>query len=230
MKIALPLLTLLATASALVTPTLRLRDVEDPAPLKNFQHPQVHKDRYIVYFKRDQTVERHSDVIGLDVTALTGYKYHDFIPGYVATFDSDTLHNKIRRDPYVTLVEGDGMLFPPTEFHAQNDTIGIRSNGPTLHSKRDFHYYIKQDPYYNQQMVSARDKLETPVGLNDFRYLSPPHDGNRVDVYIFDGGINKDHSYLRGFAYNFPSTKSDNDLSPYCGDEPYRDFTGHGTR
>lgn len=75
------------------------------APLQGFDSRGAIEGEYIVHLQKGCTLNEHFESTGKNFTGQEGFRRHDWLPGYVARFDIDTLHNNIRKDITVHLVE-----------------------------------------------------------------------------------------------------------------------------
>ncbi|KAK4497740.1 hypothetical protein PRZ48_010393 [Zasmidium cellare] len=65
-------------------------------------------DRYIVHFHANHTLDDHFAFIRRNLTAEDDkFDHMEFLPGYCTLLNNDTLHNFVRTDPGVKLVEHD---------------------------------------------------------------------------------------------------------------------------
>ena len=185
----------LLPASIVVCVGADLPDQEWLAPLKGGDSSTRIPDEYIVYFKPDYTLEQHFETIGKDLSTSRGFVDMDFLPGYIAPIDDETLNEKVRRDPGVRLVENDhkAELISPVSSsgpYYSNDSLANQA-------KRDYTQETTRDAPYGIQIVAAGSKLSTPV-RDGGKYDFVKDGGKGVQVYILDTGIRTSHKMFQG--------------------------------
>lgn len=70
------------------------------------EYPPV-PDSYIVMLRDGYKLEDHFAFIGIDLSQTEGFMRINTISAYAGKFSKETVHEKIRRDPGVKLVEED---------------------------------------------------------------------------------------------------------------------------
>jgi hypothetical protein len=198
---------------------------------------------YIVLFRPGWTHDQHWAAVGGKDAVVDGrdprFKTARF--GYRATIVNDQLMDRIRADPGVLLVENNHHveLVEPVEEHDHHPGDGGDGDDDAtlerqkLHRlrKREYTEEHRSDAPWGLQMLSAGDKLKTPI-QNDGRYDFVFEAGKGVQVYVLDTGIRITHERFQGRARNFRGLAS-TDRSPYCNDGDAHatmdDGRGHGT-
>ena len=181
----------------------------------------VIQGHYIVHFEPNHTLSRHQEFIGRNLSFSEDLYELRWLPGYSAQLDEHTLHELVRRDPGVRLVENNlrKHLIEPVY---RSDSEPTLNNSINTLDKRYFSVQLPESPW-NLQMISASGKLPTPVKKKG-NYLTLKYSGAGVNVYILDTGIRTTHKSFGGRATNFKGMK----WSPYAG-ETMDDLDGHGT-
>jgi hypothetical protein len=82
--------------------TWTLRAIATQAPYLR-SDDDVLKGDYVVHFHEGHSLDKHQAHIGRSLGDAEGLRIHDWLPGYRATLDDDTLHQLIRNDPGVKL-------------------------------------------------------------------------------------------------------------------------------
>ena len=209
--------------------TFPTRNPNAPAPLFGLEHDTKIPNEYIVMFQPGHTLEQHYEAIGKNFSDSPRFHNLDFLPGYAAPMDDDTLHELVRQDPGVLLVDTNRRvhLIEPTysseDFEA-NETAVSPDN---MMVKRDYTQDTQQDAPYGLQMLTSATKLSTPVA-NGGNYDFVRGAGKGVQAYILDTGIRLTHELLQGRATNLNGL-APTDKSPYL-DETMDDNHGHGTQ
>lgn len=186
-------------------------------------------DEYFVHLHANHTIESHFQFIGKDL-ASEAEKFHPikYINAYTVRLDSYTIHNLIRSDPGVKLVEHN---------HALEREESVRDPESVQHTgffSRLVRRWSRTDTYarWNYAQVGLWGKrpidnsykgertvraLRKSLVLSiTFHWSFLKGAGKGVHIYILDEGIKINHNYFNsggGKAVNFRNMIT----SPYCG-------------
>ncbi|KAK3718636.1 serine protease [Vermiconidia calcicola] len=192
------------------------------APLYGLEHDGCILGEYVVIFHKNYTLEQHFETIGRNFSESEGFTKFGF--GYTASLDDTTLHDLVRHDPGVRLVETsrevhliDAVDSADVEFsYAKPDSAFVKR----------YTQNTETGAPYGLQMIAGSGKLSTPLS-NNGNYDYVHRAGQGVNVYVIDSGIRITHRPFEGRARHFGGLASD-DKSPYCQDT-MDDKRGHGT-
>lgn len=197
-------------------------------------------DQYVVRFHPNHTLEDHFINIGMDVRQfavmfmeMPGANAYLFA---VAQGNSSSIHEHIRHDPGVRVVQHDQ--------YSQEGSIGDKEDEVTAHQPREVATKLKRwwwgsgpsgwslihrkHDWWNYAMITNGKKISFPDGAQgSYESWSIKDPGKGVDVYIFDTGIKVEHdAFVRGnnerFATHFGG-RATRDVAPFCS---YRGPTG----
>ena len=195
------------------------------APLEGFNSEAAIPGEYIVHLRKGHTLEEHLKTIGKNFSDQERFRRHDFLPGYTAQVDDDTLHNQIRKDPAVLLVEKNRRVKLISPINRASES----STPPGAHKMKRYTQLTQSGVTYGLQMVGAKGKLSLPApptsDHGDYDFVEWA--GAGVQIYVMDTGIRTRHTLFGIRAVNFQGLQS-TDKSPYV-DEVMQDLEGHGT-
>lgn len=212
--------------SAAKRPT-RDNTVPPMAPIHGDGSEGAIQDRYIIFFQPKHGLAQHFEAIGQDLSSTHDFMRLDWLPGYAANMDRETLDDRVRQDPGVRMVEVSqsvSLIHPvdSSDSFDYNHTLPVGGTG-----KRDYTQDTTYNVPYGLQMVGAAGKLSTPPkDGGTYDYVNGA--GGGVQVYVLDTGIRITHTLFQGRAKNFMGL-APTDTSPYVN-EPMDDSAGHGTQ
>ncbi|KAF2420161.1 subtilisin-like protein [Tothia fuscella] len=200
---------------------LQLLPRSAPAPY-NIPKGSVVIDSYMVALHPNHTIEQHFDFVGRDLSqnASNNFVSLGIINGYGATLDAHTVHNLIRANPGVRIVEHEVLVDPIVSDQFKD---GGKPKPKPLLLRR---WRTSTDKYalWFVRMLSAKGKLPVPVSsLQASQRLDTA--GKGVSVYIFDSGVLLTHNIFKEQAVNFKGQTR----SPYAKDQIMDDEYGYGT-
>jgi len=163
MKLTIIILTLTG-ASALVA-----RRSKDPAPYTTCDKAELVKDTYIIRFHDNHTLAEHFDAIGQNLSETASMFYDmNLLNGYHAELSEDTVHEMVRYDPGVRLVEHDHWTASDTEIEAEE--VNEKPPTPPTPSGGLQRRWAQQrliNGYYYQGMIT-RGKVVDPSTLSNY--------------------------------------------------------------
>ena len=195
------------------------------APLYDLEHDGCIPGEYIVLFHGNHTLEQHFQTIGRNFSESEGF--NEFGYGYTASLDDTTLHDLVRHDQRVKLVETSREVYLIDAVDSAD--VEFEYEEPATDSAIAKRYTQNTEPAapYGLQMLAGSGKLSTPVN-NKGNYDYVHRAGQGVNVYVIDSGVRITHRSFEGRARHFGGLASD-DKSPYCQDT-MDDKRGHGTQ
>jgi hypothetical protein len=191
------------------------------------------EDEFLVILHEGHTIDSHFRHINNDLSQNASMFWPiETINGYRVRIDPKIIHESIRLDPMVELVEQDHIIASISEDSSdvpfvQHD-IG-RNRAKDLAKRGDpfienYGHKHREDFWFADQ-VSANEKLSIATNGNDrYAYRARLGAGHGVNIYILDTGIRLSHSDFAGRASNFRGMK----VSKYVGGS-MDDYQGHGT-
>ena len=169
------------------------------------------EDSFLVMLRPGHTTTDHFKHIGQNLSETADdFGRIDSINGYRVQIDPHTMHNIIRNDPGVLLVEQDSNVEAP-------QPVVVGGEHRISLSRR---WTLDHEPQgqWDWAMNSAGRKIDN-LGETD-KHDFMRDGGSGVNVYVLDTGVRITHRIFRGRARNFKSKYVEDDFS---------DTQGHGT-
>lgn len=186
-------------------------------------------NQYIVEFHHEHTLEDHFATIGKDLRQgpeLHSFRYLDTLHMYRAVLTEEFVHNFVRYDPGVRLVERSvtiDMAVPNNDTDVA-ESIAIKKPGLVERFVPKWAWAKRKGPFHLQQLSAGKRILfETESG--EYQVLEGA--GMGVDVYILDSGIIIDHKQFGGRASHFSQNDGTSPFTQQPSD--LKDVDGHGT-
>ncbi|KAF2804002.1 uncharacterized protein BDZ99DRAFT_157646 [Mytilinidion resinicola] len=202
----------------LTTPTLKAR----------YHRPEgveLLDDEYIVLLRPGYTIEADCECIGRDLQKDRSFHHLDSINGYTAQLNSNTVHDLIRNDPGVRLVEH-GFKVQNVQPVRTNSSENVDDASPRAKSKHTKRWDIHHLQYYwwHNIQISVEQKIDPLPDSGNVDVLKGA--GTGAVIYVFDTGIQIDHGWFRkdqARDFNLPDPSQ-----PSFAYEDMKDHHGHG--
>lgn len=213
-------------AACVVTATIATPQVVGRAHYVPPNSPDAIEDEYIVHFHDGYNLDSHEAFTGFAVHSQPSFLNMGFLPGYNARLSYRQVHDIVRSDPGVKMVEHNQrvafMDAEPTETSPQPEhKARLR--------KRFYDIDVQPEAEWNLEMIASTFHVNFTGQSSSYFYNFLSGAGAGVHAYVLDSGVNLDHELFDGRAINFKGLSN----SPYTNppNEPMADIPtrGHGT-